>query len=201
AVGRNGYQQPWGGSGREFFANTLVLQDRADFSLGSPCNVGTFESGRSRPFGCYDLLGNVWEWVDGIVLECAPYESSHELEDLGGTMPCVMGGAYNTLWRPTFELDRSTGEQRFHARRVDKRTLGPSFGVRMCADAEPYLAATASRWGSGPQAHERVRAVGRAWAADALARAALRTLLADLRGRPGAPEALAWLEEGVAAEL
>jgi hypothetical protein len=46
-----------------------------------------------------------------------------------------------------------------------------------------------------------VRAVGRRWSRDdALARAALRTLLAQLRARPGAPDALAWLEEGVLAE-
>jgi hypothetical protein len=46
-----------------------------------------------------------------------------------------------------------------------------------------------------------VRGVGRRWAQDdALARAALRNLLAQLRARTGAPEALAWLEEGVLAE-
>jgi hypothetical protein len=148
----------------------------------------------------------VWEWVDGIVLGCTPSSEPNEneedeLDDLAGTMTSVMGGAFDTIWRPTYELDRSIKQQRFHARRIDKLTLGPSYGARMCADAEPYLAAMAERWGEGERARERVRAVGRRWARDdALARAALRTLLAELRSRAGAPDGLAWLEEGVLAE-
>lgn len=203
AVGRRNYQKPWGGSGREFFANTVVAQEGQDYSLKSPCSVGTFENGKSQPFGCYDLLGNAWEWVDGIVRGYVPTSEpgADELDDLAGTMTCVLGGAYDTRWRPTFELDRSINHQRFHARREDKRTLGPSLGARMCADAEPYLWSMAARWGSDAEAHERVRAVGRRWALeDALARASLRKLLAELRARPVAPAALAWLEEGVLAE-
>jgi hypothetical protein len=206
ALGRKDYVKPWGGSGREFFANTVVIQDGEDFSLKSPCSVGTFENGKSQPFGCYDLLGNVWEWVDGIVYGCVPTsepgaDELDELDGLGGTMTCVMGGAYDTRWRQTYELDRSINQQRFHARREDKRTLGPSFGARMCADAEPYLWSQAAHWGSGPAARARVRDVGHRWAQeDALARGALRSLLAKMRARPGAPEALAWLEEGVLSE-
>jgi hypothetical protein len=203
AVGRLGFQNPWGGAGREYFANTIVLQDGQDFSLQSPCNVGTFESGKSRPFGCYDLLGNVWEWVDGIVLGCDPPafdRPSDELDDAHGTLSSIMGGAYDAGWRRTYEFDRAEKRQRFHARRVDKRTLSPSIGVRMCADAESYLWSMAPRWGEGSAARARVRAVGRHWAADALARSALKTLLARLRSQPGAAVALGWLEEGVLAD-
>ena len=202
--GRRTYPKPWGGSGREFFANTVVQQDGEDFSLKSPCSVGTFENGRSQPFGCYVLLGNVWEWVDGeLVLGCVPPidPAIDERDSLGGTMTCVMGGAYDTRWRATFELDRTINQQRFHARREDKNTLSPSIGARMCADAEPYLWAAAPRWGSDADARERVRAVGREWGRqDAVSRAALRQLLSELRSRPGAPVALGWLEEGVLTE-
>ncbi len=203
AVGRRDYQKPWGGPGREFFANTWVRQDGKDFSLNSPCKVGTYENGRSRPFGCYDLLGNVWEWVDGIVMPCipAPEDRTGPPDDWAGSKASVLGGAYDTPWRPTYELDRTINQQRFHAQTLDKDTLGPSFGARMCADAEPYLWAAAERWGRGEDARARVRAVGLRWARDdALARAALKALLAELRARPGAPAGLAWLEEGVLAE-
>jgi hypothetical protein len=205
AVGRLGFTSPWGGAGREYFANTLVLQDGQDFSLKSPCPVGTYENGRSRPFGCYDLLGNVWEWVDGVVLGSEPAPGAapiqEQLDDGGGTLASILGGAYDTVWRPTFELDRIQNRLRFHARRVDKGTLAPSIGARMCADAEPYLLEHAAQWGDDEQARERVRAVGRGWArADARGRAELKTLLAALRARPGAPAGLRWLEEGVLAE-
>ena len=214
AVGRKNYQKPWGGSGREFFANTVVSQEGQDFSLKTPCSVGTFENGKSQPFGCYDLLGNVWEWVDEIVPGYSPSGEAGEEElelpsgggapqspDLAGTMTCVMGGAYDTPWRPTFELDRSINQQRFHARRLDKRTLGPSYGARMCADAEAYFRATAPEWGSGSEARARVRSVGRRWAQeDALARAELVELLKRMRKEAAAPAGLAWLEEGVLAE-
>lgn len=207
AVGRREYQTtPWGGPGREFFANTVVRDPAGvDFSLKAPCNVGTYENGKSTPFGCYDLLGNVWEWVDGIVRGYAPppvADSRYdELDDDLGTKTSVMGGAFDTAWRPTFQLDRSINQQRFHALPIDKLTLGPSFGARMCADAAPYLWSKASEWGTSSSARARVRAVGRRWAADDfLARAELPRLLSELRARSGAPPALAWLEEGVLAE-
>jgi hypothetical protein len=199
AVGRRDYAKPWGGPGREYFANTIVRQDGQDFSLRSPCAVGTFENGRSRPFGCYDLLGNVWEWVDGVVLGSAA--EGDEVDDALGSKASVLGGAYDSPWRATFELDRRLNRQRFHALTLDKRTLGPAFGVRMCAEAEGYLWGAASRWGEGAAVRARVQVVGARWARDdALARAALKALLSELGARPGAPHQLAWLEEGVLTE-
>jgi hypothetical protein len=203
AVGRVGYTSPWG-SGREFFANTILLQEGQDFSLKSPCAVGTYENGRSRPFGCYDLLGNVWEWVDGVVLGCDPPAEqglAAELDDGQGTLTSIVGGAFDSRWRKTFEFDREWSRLRFHARRVDKRTLSPSIGVRMCADAEAYFWARAPAWGEGPGAAERVRFVGARWVhEDVRARAALKALLEAMRARAGAPSQLRWLSEGVESE-
>lgn len=201
AVGRRGYQNPWGGSGREFFANTVVLRDGEDFSLKSPCSVGTYENGRSRPFGCYDLLGNVWEWADGIIagFESVPFpEHGPDAGTLlAGSKRTILGGAFDTRWRPTFELDRRLNRQLFHARLVERKTLSPSIGVRMCADAAPYLWSAATAWGEGDRARARVRAVARLWSRDDTARASLKGLLSELRRRPGAHPGLGWLEEGV----
>jgi hypothetical protein len=197
AIGPRLYSTPWGGAGRELFANTRVLQDGTDFSLNAPTHVGTWENGRSRPYGCYDLLGNVWEWVDGTVPGYFYFWIYSKGEDYdgprahAGTFASVMGGAYDTEWRRMYE------RQRFFARFEDKRTLSPSIGARMCADAEEYLWEMAPRWGTSEAVRERVRAVGHEWGRDELARAHLRALLAELRARPGAPAALAWLEEGL----
>jgi len=209
AVGRRGFAFPWGGRDNSLWANTRVVQkdefgQRNDVSLKSPWTVGSFENGRSRPFGCYDLLGNVWEWVDGVVPGDEPPLATDprvdELDDSNGTVASVLGGAFDTPLKPTFRRDGSRMPPlRFHARRLDKRTLSPSIGARMCADAEPYLWQHAAEWGEGEDVRQRVRDVARRWAEDALARDELRSLLAELCARPAAPAGILWLREGLEA--
>src|SRR5262249_55473834 len=213
AVGPQGLKTPWGRSG--LFANTWVIDPDADFSLNSPCNVGTYENGKSIPYECYDLIGNVREWVDGVLPgyglpifgDIADDLNSPKTEaflfwGLTATDASLLGGAFNGPLQPIYQLDPNRDYPlRFNAIVRDKHTLSPAFGVRMCADADAYLWAHAASWGTGEDAHRRVRGVGRRWAeSTALARDALRRLLAELRARPAAPPALAWLEEGAAAQ-
>lgn len=56
AVGGRGGDYPWG-QDQASVANTLEM------GVGVPTPVGTFENGRDGRFGCYDLVGNVWEWA------------------------------------------------------------------------------------------------------------------------------------------
>jgi len=183
AVGRKGLRYPWGGkSGR--FANTKEID------LGRSVRVGTFENGRVEPFGCYDMLGNVWEWVEDEAPSYFP-----QLEPAGEEVTSVMGGGFDS------KLDSLYGRihQRlcFYARTLPKDARSPAYGARMCADADDYLWAKAASWGRGPEARARVVAVGRRWARDDVARDDLKGLLEDLLAREGAPEGLSWLHEGL----
>ena len=195
AAGRRGLAYPWG-KDQSSVANTY------ETDLGHPTPVGTFENGRARPFGCYDMVGNVWEWVADAVP--GYLDSPLDLQAISGSDPrvSVLGGSFNTTRRPTFGSMRVEGGTEilgFQARRKDPATLSPEIGVRFCADAEPYLWTKAPAWGSGEAARARVTRVGRRWAGDSMARAGLEALLADLLAREGAPTALAWLADGVRA--
>lgn len=183
AVGRKELRYPWGGkSGR--FANT------SEIALGRSVRVGTFENGRVEPFGCYDMLGNVWEWVADEAPSYFP-----QLEPAGGELTSVMGGGFDS------KLDSLYGRihqrLRFYALTLPKRARSPAYGARMCADAEDYFWAKSGSWGRGAQARARVVAVGRRWARDDIARDDLEGLLEDLLAREGAPEGLSWLHEGL----
>jgi len=190
AVGRGDLYYPWG-QDQSSVANTV------ETGLGHPTAVGTFESGKGRPFGCYDLVGNVWEWVDGSVpgyLDVVGDELDAVRQD--PTRVTAMGGAFNSKRRPNYEWDRIQQRYRFHATRRDRGALSTSIGVRMAADAGEYLWRHAPNWGTDEAARRRVQSVGRRWSADRTARTGLRALLASLLEREGAPEALGWLLEG-----
>ena len=57
---------PWGHEIDKPRCNT------AELGAGGTTPVGTFPDGRS-PFGCYDMLGNVWEWTSTWYNEANPH--------------------------------------------------------------------------------------------------------------------------------
>ena len=188
ATGRRSHNYPWG-SDRQFpagHANTLEL------ALDRPTPVGTFENGRSKPFGCYDMLGNVWEWVAG-----DPVPGYADRSGDPSDPRSAMGGSYLFNGRYTFgEIGEIPGVLVFNALNLGPSHRTPEVGARMCADAETYLWRKAPEWGSDEDARRRVAVVGRQWAAVS-GQSALDLLVSGLQDRPDAPPALAWLLEDV----
>ncbi len=189
AAGRRSLVYPYGGlQPQQSWANTLEL------GYGAPTAVGTFESGKSRRFDCYDLLGNVWEWVADVAPGYGDPGGTEAWEPIEGDgLASVMGGAFDTRARRTF------GGQplRLHAMTLDRRTVSCSIGARMAAPAAAYLWASAARWGQGEEVRARVRSVGRRWQASSGSNL-VQPFLEELAARPGAPPALAWLAAGAA---
>lgn len=189
AAGRRSLVYPYGGlQPQQSWANTLEL------GYGAPTPVGTFESGKSRRFDCYDLLGNVWEWVSDIVPGYWETHATVSWQPIEGDgLACVMGGGFDSLSRRTF----GRYPLQFHAMLLDRSTISCAIGARMAAPADDYLWEMAGRWGRGEEVRARVRTVGKRWSSTSGTELVL-PWLQELAARPGAPVALSWLAEGAA---
>jgi len=188
AIGPAALRYPWGTAPQRSLANTLEL------GLGRPLAVGSFEGGRS-PFGCYDMLGNAWEWVEGWVpgIDLAPI-APHEPGPSTGepSSASALGGSWLFRTREIHAAPRVAGAIRptVFALSHDARSVAGDRGARAVADAREYLIAHAPTWGTGEDVERRVRAVGQRFGGSAL------PYLEAWSTEPGAPRALRWLAEG-----
>lgn len=186
AAGTREQRFPWGGGDAEAIANTLEL------GLGRPTAVGTFEEG-TTPNGIHDLLGNVWEWVDGRL----------PVRPAGDGRTWAMGGSFAYRRRPIHgpragapssvpdsSGDGPTLEAFFNTLLLDPAHRADDLGLRCVVEAAQYLGERAARLGSAPRVRERCVAIGRRFGAAAV------PLLSELAARPGAPPALQWMLEG-----
>lgn len=152
AAGTGMQRFPWGKSRRQSVANTLEL------GLRRPVAVGTFESGRSAS-GCYDLVGNVMEWVEGSL----PPSSGVEWVD--PSAPSAMGGSYllrmDELWTATPQ--GASGRSGFACVPLSPASRSVDLGVRCAAEAEPYLRANLPRLVRDAATGERLVAIGEGW--------------------------------------
>jgi serine/threonine protein kinase len=89
ARGTDGRTYPWGEG---------IDYTRANSVNGDTNAVGSFESGKS-PYGLYDMIGNVWEWVKDWYLDTY-YQNSPAKNPLGpdtGTYRVRRGGTWTDL--------------------------------------------------------------------------------------------------------
>lgn len=57
ARGVDGWQYPWGDDWRSYHCNTKEV------GVGGTSSVGQFSPQGDSPYGCVDMVGNVWEWT------------------------------------------------------------------------------------------------------------------------------------------
>ncbi|QDU67014.1 formylglycine-generating enzyme family protein [Engelhardtia mirabilis] len=178
AAGPRALEYPWGVLPQASVANTLELD------LRRPVAVGTFEQGRS-PNGCYDLAGNVAEWVelDGMTL-------GQGLMPLFDVETAVMGGSYLSKLRPLFGREPGSTRQRIAGEVLTPGTRGVELGLRCVADAESFLLDTSGEWRDVPDARERLERLGQRWGTPA------RPLLERIADPSDPRDPLNWLLEG-----
>jgi len=152
ASGRLGHAYPWGQNQRRSVANTLEL------GLGETAPVGTFESGRG-PFGTYDQLGNVWEWVADSAPGIGPNFRADLDEDNG--LRSALGGSYLAHMRPLFP---PAGAPPIFALTLGQEHRATDLGVRCVAGARSWLIAKLPELDPNNDAEaERLRAMGELW--------------------------------------
>ena len=188
ASGRLGHSYPWGRK-RRSVANTLEL------GLTQPVSVGTFESGRG-PFGTYDQIGNVWEWVADHV---AGYEMTMGSEVVlsEGAQPglrSVMGGSFRSRLRPLFTPG---GGPQVFAMSLSVDHSANDIGFRRVANAATLLRAHLPRLDPADAASRaQLVELSKAWHGNGEAQYVklLETLAGEFKGRPGSRAVDALLE-------
>lgn len=180
AAGTRALPYPWGVLPRVSVANTLELD------LRRPVAVGTFEQGQSS-FGCYDLIGNVAEWVvlDGSIQIAGG--------DLGVVSGCAaVGGSFLGRLQPLFGSDPTSGAvgSVLRGEVLPPATRSVDIGFRCVVEAEAFLAEHADDWADAVEARSRLERLGRRWGS-----AAVPQLEALARG-VGDDHPLQWILNG-----
>ncbi len=91
ARGVDGRIYPWGNQWMNGLANTkeswsggrgLLARARNLKTSAGPTPVGQFSPGGDSPYGCVDMIGNVWEWTRSERYKPYPYDPTDGREDI-----------------------------------------------------------------------------------------------------------------------
>lgn len=91
ARGEDGRTWPWGNEFGGGNSNT------AEMEIGDTSSIGQFSPQGDSPFGCVDMIGNVWEWTSTLD-KAYPYQGDNERESPKITgLRILRGGSFNYL--------------------------------------------------------------------------------------------------------
>jgi formylglycine-generating enzyme required for sulfatase activity len=85
ARGEFGFEWPWG---NEFDPNKC---NSSEGGKGGTTPVGLYSSAGDSPYGCADMVGNVWEWTQSL-WKNYPYDAKDGREDVKSTDTRVLRG-------------------------------------------------------------------------------------------------------------
>jgi formylglycine-generating enzyme required for sulfatase activity len=86
ARGMDGRVYPWGD--QELDVGLCNFQDN---NIGDTSRVGQYSPGGDSPYGCADMVGNVWEWTSSLYKDCT-YQAGDGREDPGAEGRRVLRG-------------------------------------------------------------------------------------------------------------
>ncbi len=138
------------------FANTM------DMDLQRPTPVGAFESGKTPETGIYDMLGNVWEWIEPPPERRRTRDVWNETawpEHSARKAPAwVLGGSFTTQDGLIYNRDN-----RLLALAVTEGRRSSEIGFRCCVDADVYFAGLPADVQPSKEQTRRLEAVGARW--------------------------------------
>lgn len=103
ARGTDGRIYPWGDHWDQKLGNTK------EGSIGDTTPVGNYSPRGDSPYGCADMIGNVWEWTRSLY-EKYPYNPEDGREDLSGNGHRVLrGGSFRDFRRGAHCAVRNRG--------------------------------------------------------------------------------------------
>ena len=91
ASGGKKRQYPWGDGFDKGRCNTK------ESHIGGTTPVGKYSPQGNSPYGCADMVGNVWEWTSSLT-QAYPYRAEDGREDMASAYPRVLrGGSFNDV--------------------------------------------------------------------------------------------------------